>query len=458
MIEFRLHRRRILQVGSLGLAGLGLPELLKADAARQQRRAKSCVLFFMCGGASQLDMFDMKPQASAEIRGPFQPIASSVPGMQVCEHLPRLSRQMHHFAQIRSMQHEETIHPQAVYQMLTGYEQTSSLARRGSERVDMPHMGSAFAQADPLPATLPKFIRLPDASRIGAGQGEILRGQDGGVLPARFDPFPVDISPEGVLAKPELGRLPEISPDRLADRTALLRSINGQLDSKLDQQAAARHDAFEQQAMSILGAPSVQRAFDLEREPETQHDKYGRHRQGQSLLLARRLVEAGARFVSVYWGPDAQDWADGQGVRVAGNPWDTHRNHFPILSDNLFPRFDQSLAALVEDLSQRGLLDETLLVWLSDFGRTPRISQPWASRDHWPAAFTVLLAGAGIPGGKVIGSTDKIAAEVTDRPVSPADLTATIFAALGLEPSGSVLDSARNPHTLSQGKVVNELW
>jgi hypothetical protein len=365
---------------------------------------------------------------------------------------------MHLAAQIRSMRHKETIHPQAVYQMLTGYEQTSSLALRGSQRVDMPHMGSAFAQADQRKATLPKFIRLPEPSRIGTGQLESLRGQDGGVLRPEFDPFPVDISPAGALAKPEIGRLPEIAAHRLNARAALLNDLDGRLDSSFEPSEADRSAAFRQQAQDILAAPSVQRAFDLEREPNRQHERYGRHRQGQSLLLARRLVESGARFVTVYWGPDEQDWADGQGVRLAGNPWDTHRNHFPILADSILPRFDQALAALLQDLAERALLDETLVVWMSDFGRTPRISQPWASRDHWPAAFTVLLAGAGICGGAVIGRTDSIAAEVADRPASPADLTATIFAALGIDPHARVRAANNAPHQLSGGRVIDELW
>jgi hypothetical protein len=460
MIDLHLQRRRFLQLGSLGLAGLTLPQALAAETLQSTPgRAKSCILFYMCGGASQLDTFDMKPQASAEIRGPFQPITSSVPGVSVCEHLPLLAQQMHHFVQVRSLTHQETIHPQAVYQMLTGFPQTSSLSRRGFERVDMPHMGCALAQADIRRTALPKHIRLPEDTRIGGGGALLsLRGQDAGILRAEFDPFPVEISPEGVLAKPDISRLAEVSQQRLADRMQLLGRLNGKHNLPIASHESLRLDIFHQQAFDILSAPSIQRAFDIEREPLALQDRYGKHRQGQSLLLARRLVEAGGRFVTVYWGPDEQDWADGKPVRVAGNPWDTHRNHFPILSDSLLPRLDQALSALVEDLAERGRLEETLVVWMGDFGRTPRISRPWASRDHWPGAFTALLAGAGVKGGDVYGRTDHLAAEVTERPVSPADLSATLFDALGVDHRVVIRAANGLPHQLSSGHPVRGIF
>jgi hypothetical protein len=278
------------------------------------------------------------------------------------------------------------------------------------------------------------------------------------MLAAQFDPFPVDISADGVLAKPAIHRLAELSAGRLLDRASLLAQFDKRMDGRIDREEAARLDDYHEQAISILTGPSVQQAFDLERESEVAHVMYGRHRQGQSLLLARRLVEAGARFISVYWGPDEQDWADGQSPKMAGNPWDTHRNHFPLLRDSIFPRFDQALAALITDLADRGLLDETLVVWMGDFGRTPRISRPWASRDHWPAAFTVMLAGGGVKGGCVFGRTDKIAAEVTENPVSPADLTATIFAALGIAPDTVIRAGDGSFIKPSTGRVVPTLF
>jgi arylsulfatase A-like enzyme len=200
----------------------------------------------------------------------------------------------------------------------------------------------------------------------------------------------------------------------------------------------------------------VHEAFDLEREAPDQRERYGRNRHGQSVLLARRLVEAGSRFVTVYWGKELQDWADGKGERLANNPWDTHRNHFPLTRDELVPRADRALAALLEDLSERGMLEETLVVWMGEFGRSPKISE-WASREHWPYANTILMAGAGLPGGAVYGKTDGWAAEVTENPVSPADVIATIFQLLGLDPRASIHDAGGRPYPLSEGEPIRAL-
>jgi hypothetical protein len=457
MIDFTICRRRFLQLGSVGLGGLSLSHAL-ADKQAPRARAKACILLYTCGGLSHVDTFDLKANASDEIRGPFREISTSVPGLRVCEHLPLLARQMHHFMQVRSVTHSETIHPQAVYQMLTGYPQTSSFATRGSERVDMPHIGSAFAQAADGHIALPKFIRLPEDTRIGTDKLESLRGQNAGLLRPTFDPFPVSISPTGVLSKPDIGRLVDVSRQRLTERADLLGQLNGDVNRLLNRDEAARQDAFQQQALDILSAPSVQQAFDIEREPAALRERYGNHRQGQSALLARRLVEAGARFVSVYWGPDEQDWADGNALKLAGNPWDTHRNHFSLLEHSLLPRFDQSLSALVEDLAERGLLDETLVLCMGDFGRTPRISRPWASRDHWPGAFTVLLAGAGVKGGDVYGRTDHVGAEVVEHPVTPSDIAATVFDALGVPYHTAIRAANGLWHQLSTGRPVRGLF
>jgi hypothetical protein len=354
---------------------------------------------------------------------------------------------------IRSVCHEQTVHDPAVYQMLTGYRHVSTAGGLKVESDDVPHMAAAFGCVDHTPAAMPKVIELPETMHM---EGRVLPGQNAGFLGASFDPFRVRLSASGQLSQPEFQLDQRVSASRLETRSDLLRALPGGL-SDHDEFDLERYDVYQQQALEILRSPQVGQAFALETEAAATHDWYGRHRHGQSVLLARRLVEAGARFVTVYWGREDQDWADGRGARSANNPWDTHRNHFPLVTQSLMPRADQTLSALLEDLDQRGLLDETLVVWMGDFGRTPRISQPWASRDHWPHAFSILMAGAGLPRGKVYGSTDDQAAFVTADPLSPADLTATIFKLLGVNPRAVVKGVAGQSHSISNGRPLREL-
>ncbi|GDY08292.1 hypothetical protein LBMAG52_17780 [Planctomycetia bacterium] len=452
-------RRGVVRVGTLGLAGLSLPRALQSADVQEIKseetkstaaRAKSCLLIYLDGGPSHIDLFDLKPEAPAEIRGPYRPIATSVPGLTIGELLPRVAQQAHRIVQVRSVCHDEGVHDPAVYQMLTGYKHLSSAGGLKVEPTDLPHIGGALLRADRTPAAMPKAIQLPEIMKMEA---RVLPGQSGGILGPSFDPFLVEVSQDGVVQKPQLRRADGVSTDRLRRRSALLREFDADVSSRR-QVAIERLDEYQRQALSILESSAVQQAFDIETESAVTHEKYGRHRHGQSVLLARRLVEAGAKFVTVYWGHEDQDWADGRGPRPANNPWDTHRNHFPLLSQSLAPRADQTLAALLEDLAQRGLLDETLVVWMGDFGRTPRISKPWASRDHWPRANTILLAGAGLRGGSVFGATDRHAAEVIADPVSPGDLTATMLDALGVDPQQLVSDASGQPHRLSPGQSL----
>ena len=261
----------------------------------------------------------------------------------------------------------------------------------------------------------------------------------------------------GRVVPPPFAPHEDVSPAWLARRASLLQQVNDRLGELDRRTATMEFDRFQCQALELLARPQIRRAFELEREPAALRDRYGRNRHGQSVLLARRLVEAGARFVTVYWGKEMQDWADGRGAQLANNPWDTHRNHFPLVKDELLPRADRALAALVDDLHERGLLAETLVVWMGDFGRTPRIDRKYAGRDHWPHANTVLFAGAGVPGGLIHGRTDRHAAEVTENPVSPADLTATIFHLLGLDPRSTLHDSQGRPFALSEGQPIAAL-
>ncbi|MBX6313565.1 MAG: DUF1501 domain-containing protein [Isosphaeraceae bacterium] len=448
-----LTRRELLRIGTVAL---GWPLLTAAAPPTRRARADACILLYMDGGASHLDLWDLKPEAPAEIRGPFRPIATSVPGVHVCEHLPLTARQIHRLAQVRSVRHEETVHDPAVYQMLTGRKHVSSAGNlKVDEATDFPHVGAAFGRVDQRPAILPKVVELPETMRMGA---RILPGQGAGFLGRTYDPFRVEVTPEAEVVPPAFLREPPMSRERQALRASLLKRFDRGLSALRAQAELAAFDRFQEQALELLAAPAIRQAFDLDREPPAVRDRYGRNRHGQSVLLARRLVEAGTRFVTVYWGKQMQDWADGQGPRLANNPWDTHRNHFPLVKDELLPPADRALSALVEDLDQRGLLERTLVLWMGDFGRTPRISKPYASRDHWPHANTVLLAGAGVTGGAVYGRTDRIAAEVTEHPVRPADLTATIIWALGSNPQTMIRDARGQAYPLSEGRPLEELF
>lgn len=448
-------RRDLLRIGALGTTGVGLPASLAAAATSgNSPRPKSCILLYMDGGPSHIDLFDMKPEAPAEIRGPFRPISTRISGLQICEHLPSLARQMQRVALVRSVTHEQTVHDPAVYQMLTGCRHVSTAGGLKVEPDDAPHMGAAFLRVSGTSAVMPQVVETPETMKTG---GRILPGQNGGFLGTTYDPFRIDVTMDGEVVPPEFGLADGISLPRPEGRAALLDAYRKQVDRIERTAEVRRFDDFQRQAVDILRARQVVDAFDLDREPPAVQDRYGRHRQGRSTLLARRLVEAGARFVTVYWGHEDQDWADGKGPRPANNPWDTHRNHFPLVKETLAPRADQAFAALLDDLSSRGLLDDCLVVWMGDFGRTPRITERWASRDHWPHAFSLLMAGGGVRPGCVHGATDGHAAYVQKDPVTPADLTATIFDLLGIDPHANVTDSNGRPHPISKGRPICEV-
>jgi len=446
-------RRDLLRIGTVQLGALGLAAQTARAAGAAHARARACLLLFMDGGPSQIDLLDMKPEAPSEIRGPFRPISTTVPGLQISELLPRLASQMHRATLIRSLHHEEMVHDPAVYQALTGWRHRNSIGNLVVEPTDAPQMGAAFGYADTRPALMPKVIELPETMKMGA---RVLPGQGAGYLGATRDPFRVALTPEGRVVQPELALPAQLTPSRTSRRRSLLAAVNERAAALGASAEQGELVGFQQQALEILGDRRIAAAFDLDREPARLHDQYGRHRHGQSVLLARRLVEAGARFVSVYWGKEEQDWADGKGKRLANNPWDTHRNHFPLVRDELVPRADQALAALLGDLHERGLLSETLVLWMGEFGRSPLISE-WASREHWPYAYSLLMAGAGVPGGATYGATDAWAGSVTENPVTPADVAATVYTALGVDPHRVVADAQGQPRPLCAGNPISAL-
>lgn len=443
-------RREFLRAGCLSLCGLGLADLLASsasDGAGRDRplgrgRARACILMFMWGGPSQLDTWDLKPDAPDEVRGEFKPVATCVPGMRISEHFPRLARLAEHYAIIRSMTHDDPAHLSSVHHVLTGRHapKVKSDADPPS-RKDSPHLGSVLAYLQPASSALPPFITVPWTVSHPAAPGGVAPGQNAGWLGQRYDPLVISGDPNASTFQiPGLHRPADVSLPRLEGRKSLLAQLD---DPRV---GAAAYSGFRQRAFDLVRSPSVQRAFALDQEPVAVRDRYGRHIHGQCLLLARRLIEAGARLVEVNWHQDHHYF------------WDTHGDNFRRLKNQLMPPADQGFSALLEDLAQRGMLEETLLVWVGEFGRNPKITRANAGREHHPWCYSAILAGGGIRGGQVYGKSDRLAAYPAENPVSPADLTATIYHALGVAPDLTLQDREGRRVSLTEGTPVLSLF
>jgi hypothetical protein len=456
-------RRQTLQAGALGLlGGLNLPTLLRAESARAAvGKAKHVIVLYLLGGAATQDMFDMKPNAPVEVRGEFKPIATSAPGVQVCEHLPLLARWMHRAVVVRSVGHKAGCHnPLPSY---SGYEEMPPdiISTRDTYPPSMGSVCEWLRQQDTSrsAADLPDYVYLP--CYLGWGQAIRRPGPYAGFLGKPFDALATECKPyldkgtpecapgrpQIVRGRPELPESalgPEITLERLGDRRGLLRQMDEQTARLDGQPAAAGFDRQRQRAFDLLTSPAVKAAFDLDREPPAVRDRYGRTLFGSSVLLARRLVEAGVRFVNATWDIF---W---DRFRIDYDGWDTHTRNFPILKDFNLPQFDQTVSALLADLDGRGLLDETLVVVLSEMGRTPKVNGA-GGRDHWTFCYSVFLAGAGLRGGTVYGASDAHAAYVKDRPVRPADICATVYRCLGIDPEMPVYDRGGRPVPVAQG-------
>ncbi len=408
-------------------------------------RAKSVILIFNGGAPSHIDLWDPKPNAPSETRGPFSTIRTSVPGISVSELLPKMAKRMHRLALIRSVHHQHSSHNAGMHWANVGrpYRVDSTLIH--PSRTDLPGVGSLvgwLAQRDGFSAGVPPYVITPFPTCDS--KLYITPGQDGACLGPRFDPFVLDDDPNAPAFKVrDLSLLAEVSKARFEERVALLGNIEG-LSAPLPSDSMREHEIFRARAATLLASGNSADAFDLSKEPEKVRERYGRHAWGQSHLLARRLVEAGTRFVTTVNGPSII--------------WDTHKDNFNSLRDRLVPPMEQAYAALLDDLEERGLLDSTLVVWMGEFGRTPKINAD-AGRDHWPGCYSVLLAGGGVRGGQAIGASDAIGALPTERAVSPADIHASMFAALGYDPASlSFTSSDGRPIPLTEGKVISELF
>jgi hypothetical protein len=430
---------------------MGLPSLLSGASptpASATRRGKAVILIFLTGAPSHVDTLDMKPDAPEEVRGGFQPIATKAPGVFICEHLPRLAARADQWAVVRSMTHSIPGHEQGTHFLLTGIDKLPPGATFQASRSDWPCYASGLDHVRPRNDGIPSGVMLPTYLNNGYG----FSGQNGGVLGSRHDPWQITQDPNDPNFRIESLHLPiGLTADHLGDRRALLEQVDGQ-QARFDRLSAQQQfRGMQEKAFSLLTAGRVKHAFALDREDPRVRDRYGRHPFGQSLLLARRLVQAGVPIVQANMG------------RM--NNWDTHTSNCAQLKDRLLPPLDQGVAALLDDLDALGLLDQTLVVMVGEFGRTPRLGHDngggitnASGRDHWSGAFSALFAGAGVRGGQAIGKSDKIAAYPATRGYYPSDLGATIYTALGVDPATVVHDQLGRPMELNRGAVIQPLF
>lgn len=451
----KFSRRTLLKVGGLGMLGLTLPKLLAAEAlapgsalSAPKARAKSVIFLYQFGGPSHLDMFDMKPNASDKIRSPHKPIASSADGIQVSERLPDVAKVMDKVTLIRSMTHKMLNHNSASYYALTGHAPPVDDIRLRDTLDLAPAYGSVVDALAPVSGELPTFVAYPHVCRDGA----ITPGQHASFLGKQHDPLLVLRDPNaGDFSLPELSLPNGVSFERLTARRELQKMIDQQ-SRLLDYASAARGmDAYYEKALAMLHSDKLRSAFDLSKEPEKLRDRYGRTTYGQGLVLARRLVEAGVKFVTVYF----SDNIGGQNTDSGG--WDTHgfnnTHMYPIVEKYHLPLTNQTLPVFLNDLDERGLLDTTLVVWMGEFGRTPELNKQ-TSRDHWPHCYTTLLAGGGVKRGFVYGASDRDGAYPAEKPVRPDDLAATVFHLLGINAKTEVMNHQQRPIPIAEGEVV----
>jgi hypothetical protein len=460
----QLHRREVLRAGGLSLLGLTSAQLAAlraapaADPAQARRRQNACVFLFLFGGPSQIDLWDMKPDAPAEIRGEFLPSATRVPGIQVCDQLPRLAEQMDKICLLRSMNHQMNVHGPACSEIFSGRPYFAAPITDQAAPDDWPSLSAMTMRYGrsqvglPPSVVLPWYLQFPGQSRRIAGQTGGRMGEQYAAMLVQGDSESNDFRVDGLQLQ-ETVPLPRIQRRRELLRVMQsrggLRDFRGSLATNLDRHRSQAYSLLENRAGTIL---------DLEQEPESVREAYGKTMVGQSLLMARRLIEGGLSLVTV-------NWEDETKIDGANTCWDTHQDNFAKLKTLLCPIFDRAFPTFIQDLHDRGLLETTLVVAVGEFGRTPRLGQFTQSnntkksgRDHWPHAFTALLAGGGVRGGQVYGATDHHAGFVTDNPVTPGDLAATILHFLGIDPRREYVSETQSlRHRLSDGRVLREL-
>jgi hypothetical protein len=453
-----LSRREWLRAGGLGAFGLtmaGWQDALRLQAAttepeRRRGKAKACIVLFLMGGPPQHSTWDPKPDAPKEIRGEFKPIATSVPGTQFSELLPRTGRLAHKISVLRSVSTGDNAHSSSGYAMLTGTPHQPLNVENANPGApnDWPTLGAVVQHLNPGTGALPAAVRLPH--HIFNTDSSVWPGQDSGFLGRTADPWLFRCEPASPnFQPPGISLTADVPSERLDDRRTLLQQLDQHLAGAERSDALGAYDQRRQKAFDLLRSPRSRAAFDLNKEPDAVRDRYGRGQFGQSVLLSRRLIEAGVSLVQVNWfrGPD----------EPADNPcWDSHVKEAERLKTVLAPPMDQALSGLLEDLDQRGMLAETLVVCMAEFGRSPKMN-PAGGRDHWGSVFSIALAGGGVRGGIVYGASDKHGGFPKDGRVLPHDLSATIFHCLGIDPDTEIRHPLGRPMPISRGQVIEAI-
>lgn len=466
-----VNRRQLLVASTIGLAGMRFGQPLPAaDITAEQAttggKAKSTILFFLCGGSSHIDMWDLKPKAPMEYRGEFKPVPTSASGLQISEHLPKLSRVGHHLAVVRSIRGSVNTndHHAGYYYNLTGHVPDPTFLTLGNDRTpmpdDWPYMGCVVGSRRPQHPDLPNAITLP----IKPSKLPYVRpGQFAARLGVEHDPMYIlgDRTKPMTFAAPALTLEGNVTASRLLARDGLLATVDS---ARRDMEAKSRIQTWsklQDQAMRLLSGGGATQAFDLAGERQSTIERYGKGINGMSLLVARRLVEAGVPFITVFWAENDDKVAE---KCKSGGGWDTHGSNFACLKEDLLPEFDNAFSALIEDLEQRGLLDSTMLVVTSEMGRKPKVGDPrsggvkGAGRDHWTHCQSVVLAGGGIKGGQAYGTTDKYGEYPEEKPVTPAHIAHTVYHAMGIKNLEATDKDGRTFNLLAEGSPLEELF
>ncbi len=464
-----LDRRNFLLASTSALGGLHFPAELHASASGRNKPAKSTILIFLCGGSSHIDMWDMKPDAPSEYRGPFNPIRTTSQEFEVCEHMPLIAKQGKHLAIVRSVTDYGLAtgdHHAGYYYNLTGNVPDQTFRTQGNNRrpypTDAPYMGTVVGQRRSPHPKLPQVITLP---YMPSRAPYTRPGQFAGRLGMEYDPFYIFGQFESPLqfSAPSLALSEEVGRGRLAERKNFLAALDNTRASAESDPEMTNYTRQQQKAFDLLSNSGTTGAFDIEKEGLLVRERYGQHLNGMSMLMARRLVEAGVPFVTVFWRVDGINSKLAKKCRSGGG-WDTHGNNFNCLKENLLPPFDQCYSALIEDLHQRGLLESTLVVLTSEMGRKPKVGDPrsggktGAGRDHWTACQSVVLAGGGIQGGQVYGKTDEHAEYPVEQVVGPEHIAHTVYHAMGIDDLRATDGTGRPFMILEKGEPLTTLF